>query len=171
MNVSGFSEQESVVKRLVKEGRFDDARDVCGEIMAETPAERAEVSRLRAYTYALQGRHESAFMERRSIVDSGMGQAKDYYQMGYDLISKGDFRECIEWFEKTISVEEEQGTDWFTSASSLLLSFSGLQLGRLDFAKKWLEITSNLEPDCAMPVEGYGMITIDSLRSGANFEG
>ena len=59
----------------------------------------------------------------------------------------------------------EQNETWFNSAALLLLSYAQMRLGQLKEAESNLDKAVAIDPECAMPVRGEGIVTHQALRA------
>jgi tetratricopeptide (TPR) repeat protein len=162
MNV--FETQKKRIKGLLEGGEPDSALAECNALLAKHPGSRADLLRLRAYVFAHRGMYEEAIADREALIGSGEGILRDYYQLGDNALSAGRFADASKWFQEVLRVGAEQKESWFDSAALLLLSYSQMRLGHLQEAAKYVEKAMALEPDCAMPVRGEGVVAGQSLR-------
>lgn len=152
------------VKTLVDQGKAAEALDLCGQLLAQLPQATADILRLRAYVYALEGRYAEAIADRNSVIESGEGKLRDYYQLGDNAVSAGRFEDASRWLQEALRLGRIQGESWFESAALLLLSYAKMQLGQLQEASETLERAVAVDPECAMPIRGHGVVTHQSLR-------
>lgn len=152
------------IKKLAEAGKHDDAISQCNELLDKAPEWRADVLRLRAYSYALQGMYEEAIADRETLINNGEGKLRDYFLIAYNSLSAGRLEDASNWFKEVLRIGAEQNETWFESTSWLLLSFSQMQLGHLDEAEISVARAAAIEPDCSMPVHGKGMVTIQDIR-------
>lgn len=162
--MSDLKERTKRIKSLADQGRFEDALASCDSLLEQSPGLKGEILRARAYVYSVQGRYDLAIADRRTLIESGEGLLRDYYQIGDNSMSAGLFEDASGWFIEILRLGAEQNEKWFESAALLLLSFAQLQLGRLQEASRYLDQAVSSDPECAMPVRGHGMINPDRLR-------
>jgi tetratricopeptide (TPR) repeat protein len=162
--VSEFDKHKARIKGLAESGDYDEALTQCNDFLIGGTASRADVLRLRAYVYAHQGRYGEAIADRETIVRSGEGVLRDYYQLGDNLLSAGRYLDASKCFEESLRRGKKEGETWFDSASWLLLSLAQTRMGNLQDAETSLNNAIRIDPECAMPVRGEGLITNQSLK-------
>lgn len=159
-----FNSHKSHVNALVKEGKYDEALARCDSLFAEMPISRAEILRLRAYVHAHRGTYEEAIADRESIISSDEGILRDYYQLADNLLSAGRYEDASKWFNEVLRKGADQNETWFDAAALLLLAYAQIRLGRLQDAEIALDKAVAIDPECAMPVRGDGLVTHQNLR-------
>jgi|SRR5882672_3506190 len=162
--MSDFEKQKKRIKSLAENGEPDEALAHCNALLAELPESKAEILRLRAYVYAHRGMYEEAIVDRETLISSGNGILRDYYQLGDNSVSAGRFADASKWFHEVLRRGADQNETWFDSAALLLLAYAQMRLGRLQEAAQYLEKAAAIDPECAMPVRGEGIVTHQSLR-------
>lgn len=162
--MSEIEKHKKRIKTLVEKDAHDDALAQCDALLAEQPEVRAEVLRLRAYVHADRGLYDEAIADRETLVNEGLAILRDYYQLGDNSMSAGRFMEAIRWFHEVLRRGAEQNETWFDSAALLLLSYTQMRLGQLQEAERNLDKAVAIDPECAMPVRGAGIVTHQSLR-------
>jgi len=158
-----LSKRRQRVKELARRGGFDEAITECHALLEQFPEAKADLLRLRAYVYATHGKYHEAIADRKELIASGEGVLRDYYLLGDNSISLGQFREAAAALRELLRLGAEQKEDWFESAAFFLLSYSEMQLGRLQEASEYLERAVARDPDCALPIRGYGIMTYQQL--------
>lgn len=164
MSEVDFESYKRRAKTLVDQGKAAEALDLCSQLLAQLPQATADILRLRAYVYALEGRYTEAIADRSSVIARGEGILRDYYQLGDNSLSAGLFEDASRWLQEALRLGRVQGESWFESAALLLLSYVKMQLGQLQEASETLERAVAIDPECAMPIRGHGMVTHQSLR-------
>jgi tetratricopeptide (TPR) repeat protein len=159
-----FGKHRKLVKSLVDQGKAAEALKLCGQLLTQLPQATADVLRLRAYVYALGGRYTEAIADRNAVIASGEGMLRDYYQLGDNALSAGRFEDASRWLQEALRLGRIQSEPWFESAALLLLSYAKMELGQLQEASETLERAVAIDPECAMPIRGHGVITHQSLR-------
>ena len=165
MDVGGFKQHEKRIKTLIENKAHDEALAQCNALLAEQPELRGEVLRLRAYVHAHRGLYDEAIADRESLVNEGLAILRDYYQLGDNSMSAGRFKEASKWFHEVLRRGAEQNETWFNSAALLLLSYAQMRLGQLQEAESNLDKAVAIDPECAMPVRGEGIVTHQALRA------
>ena len=166
--MSGFREYKRQVNALAEQGRLDEALAQCDFLMTQHPEWKADISRLRAYTFARQGMYQEAISEREALISSGGGMLRDYYLLGDNLLSAGCFVEASECLQEVLRIGALEKETWFDSATLLLLAYTQMRLGQFQLAISYLDRAVAIDPECAMPVDGEGMLTNQDLRSKIN---
>ena len=168
MELNSFKEEKRKVNALADQGKMEEALAQCDALHAQHPEWRVEIIRLRAYTYTRQGMYQEAIAEREALISSTGGTLRDYYQLGDNFLSAGRFDEASRWLEDVLRVGAEQKEPWFESAALLLLAYAQMRLGRLQLATSYLDRAVAVDPECAMPVGGEGVLTHQELRAKIN---
>lgn len=155
---------ENRIKSLIENKAHDEALAECNALLEEQPELRAEALRLRAYVNSHRGLYREAIADRELLVNEGLAILRDYYQLGDNSMSAGRFKEASKWLQEVLRRGSEQHETWFNSAALLLLSYAQMRLGQLKEAEKNLDKAAAIDPECAMPVRGEGIVTHQALR-------
>lgn len=112
MSEIDFERYKKRAKALVDEGKAAEAIDLCSQLLAQLPQATADILRLRAYVYALEGRYTEAIADRNSVIARGEGILRDYYQLGDNSLSAGRFEDASRWLQEALRLGRIQSEAW-----------------------------------------------------------
>ncbi len=153
------------VETLMNQGRYDEAFDMCSELLADSSVENEEIYRLRARGYARRGDYLRAVHDFDQIFMTGHGQLSDYYLAAYNALYLREYDRSEGWFQKVLNEGDEKGETWFRSAVFFYLSFLRMESGYYDEAIKYLETSDPDRSDVALPLPDVEMCSRSQLRA------
>lgn len=153
------------IKRLAEQRRYNEALEACENFLNHFPERKAEVLRIRAYVFSLQGEFSRALNDREAVFAAGEGTIRDYYLGADDALSAREFDQAVEWLNEVLRLGKEQNEHWFDSAACFFLSDAYMELGQHTEAISSLDRAVAIESDIAMPIPHIGMCTAEQLRA------
>lgn len=152
------------IKSLAEEEKYEQALEECNEYLKKFPDRKADILRVRAYTFSLLGNYESALQDRKIIFEIGESTIKDYYLAANNALSLGEYKQACIWLDEVLRIGKDQNETWFDSGAYFLLAYAQMEL------KCYKEAINNLnnavccDPNCAMPLPNLGLWKHDRLK-------
>jgi tetratricopeptide (TPR) repeat protein len=155
----------SEIEKLAKEDRYDEALAECDALLRSGVADSSDILRTRAYVYARSGQHSSASADYEEVLKRGDASIRDYYQAGDQALKAEDMELAFRHFREVLTLGERQSEAWFKSAVLFYLAFIEMNRKNCESALTYVDQARSAEPDCAMPLPGQGMVSVQELEA------
>jgi tetratricopeptide (TPR) repeat protein len=150
-------------KRLAEAGRYDEAVSICSELLSGQSGSEADALRARAYVFALAGDYDKSSADREAVLRLQGSTLRDVYQSADQALKARNLSLAATRFQETLTRGESEGEAWFKSASMFYLAFIEMELENFVEAGKLVKRVKDLEPECALPIPGVGVVSVDKL--------
>lgn len=153
------------VRALIENQNYQQAIEECKRLLETCSNQPAELLRLLADTYWLQGNCSDALIFRKQIVSLGDAELKDYYLGAETSIEAGDLSQAKQYLLKLLEISEESKESWFDSAAYFYLSYIEMKMNRNAEALRYLDKYVDLEPELPMVLPSGETMTHKQLRA------
>ncbi len=161
-----MSSQEIVhIKALAEKREYAAALEACQVLLNRGREGKFDVLRTRAYVQARSGNYDLALADRRAIIDSGEAQLRDYFLAADCAMQNESFDTAIAWFVESLALGDQEGQQWYRSASLFYLAYCEMRSGLLERAMYSLNLAVSVEHNVSLPLPGMGMCSHERLSS------
>src|SRR3954470_10877552 len=154
----------ATIEALGKAKRFQEAVDLCSSLLATGAEDVNAVLRMRAYIFELAGEYEKASADREAVLRSGNYLLRDLYQAADTALEARNVELAGKYFLATLERGLRERNDWFRSAAMFYLAFLEMELGDFRKALDYLQAVREIEPGCALPIPGVGVVSLAELE-------
>lgn len=152
------------VSVLIENGRYDEALTECENLLFNSPEQRIEILRVRAYAFARSDDFESSLKDHESIFQTEKATIRDFYLAAFRALYATEFEKSLDWFTEVLRLGKQQNVTWFLSATLFYLSYVQMQLRDYVKAIEYLNDAVLAEADIGLPIPEIGMCGNEQLR-------
>ena len=153
------------IELLTRESKYNEALSACRLLLEDDSIKKADVLRTRAYVYSHMGDYQSSLKDREKVLQLEEATLKDIYLAADNSLSLMDFKQAAAFLRELLELGEKQGEHWFDSAAYFLQAYTMMELGNYTDSLVNLEKSVDIEPNCAMPLPGLGMVGHKQLKA------
>jgi tetratricopeptide (TPR) repeat protein len=141
MDIHLSKKLEQVVK-LARSDRYDDARSLCDELIAQYQSDSEPYAKL-AYVNAREGRYPDAVTCISQAIERSPGEPEYFYSRGRYHLAIGQTEDALRDFEEVIHLEGRHQSSYYLEPAWFYKAESLARIGNFDEALRALESVSN----------------------------